>query len=85
MFNSKVIRWFQIFYLTIATYFMGSTLGNLGTMKSEILNIRRKHAWEQRKVTKRFTDDMQAYDHDDKVDEFEILSELLIDPQQDFL
>jgi hypothetical protein len=29
--------------------------------------------WERRKVTRRFIDELQAYEHDDNVDQFEFL------------
>lgn len=66
-------RWFKIFYLTMATYAVGNSLGKLGELKSELEELRRRHAWESRKVTKRFIREMQADETDDKVDQYEFL------------
>ena len=72
------LRWFKIFYLTFATYVVGSSLGRLGSLKTELSEARRQHAWDRRKVTRRFVDEMQAYDCDDKVDQYEFLTASLI-------
>jgi len=73
------LRWFQIFYLTISTYFVGSALGQLGNLKSELADIRLSYAWESRPVTKRFMEEVRGYDGDDKCDQYEfVLSGLLM-------
>jgi len=64
------MRWFQIFYLTLSTYFVGSALGQLGSLKSEIRDITQYYSWESRPVSKRFLDEVQAEEHDDKVDQY---------------
>jgi hypothetical protein len=56
-----------------ATYIVGNSLGKLGSLKQELSKIRRRHAWDRRRVTKRFIDELQSYDHDDKVDQYEFL------------
>lgn len=67
------LRWFQIIYLTTSTYYVGTVLGQLANLKTEIAEIKRHHAWERRKMTKRFVNEIQAYEHDDKVDQYEYL------------
>ena len=67
------MRWFQIFYLTLSTYFVGSALGKLGDLRSELEDLKRYYVWENRKVTRRFIEEMQAYEHDGRVDQFEFL------------
>jgi len=67
------MRWFQIFYLTVSTYFVGDCFGKLGSLKEEILEIRRQYAWGRRKCTKALINDMQADVHDEKVDQYEFL------------
>jgi hypothetical protein len=67
------LRWFQIFYLTLSTYFVGNCLGKLGALRAELAEVRRRYVWERRKVTRRFIDELQAYEHDDNVDQFEFL------------
>jgi hypothetical protein len=58
-------RYFQIPYLVIATYFVGSTIGRIGTLNEEVLEIRRLHAWDRSQITKTLIEDMQADVHDD--------------------
>ena len=65
------MRWFQIPYLILGTYFVGSALGKLGSLKEELTNIRRYYAWQRRQVSKSMIEDMQAYEHDDVVDQYE--------------
>lgn len=61
-----------------STVLVGNSLGKLGSLREELNDIRREHAWDRRKVTKRWVDEMQAYVHDDKVDEYEFLVSSLI-------
>lgn len=67
------MRWFQIFYLIISTYVVGSTLGSLASLKSELDEIRIYYAWSRREVSKGMIEDMQAYEHDDKIDQYEFV------------
>ena len=67
------MRWFQIFYLTVSTYFVGSALGKLGDLRQQLQDMKRYYVWESRKVTRRFIEEMQAYENDGKVDQFEFL------------
>lgn len=46
------MRWFQIIYLSLGTYFTGSALGKLSALKEEMETIRRYHAFERREVNK---------------------------------
>jgi hypothetical protein len=71
-------RWFQIIFLTIGTYFVGNVLGRVGTLNKEISEVSKRYAWRRREVSKGMIEDMQAYDHDDKVDQYEfVVSSLL--------
>ena len=72
------LRYFKIFYLMISTALVGNALGKLGALKEELSEARKEHAWDRRPVTKRMIDEMQAYDHDDKVDQYEFLVSSLI-------
>ncbi|KAL7562552.1 hypothetical protein ACA910_015436 [Epithemia clementina (nom. ined.)] len=74
----KSLRYFNIFYLLFSTILVGNALGKLGTLKEEMQLARRRHAWDRRPITKRMIDEMQAYDHDDKVDQYEFLVSSLI-------
>jgi len=67
------MRWFQIFYLVISTYFVGDSLGRLGSLRDEIHEIRREYAWSRREVSKGMLEDMQADDHDDVIDQYEYI------------
>jgi len=67
------LRWFTIFYLILSTYSVGHCLGKLRALKSELRNVRRYHAWQRTKVTKRYIEETQAYEEDNKVDQYEFL------------
>ena len=72
------LRYFKIVYLMFSTVLVGNALGKLGSLREELIEVRREHAWSRRKVTKRLIDEMQAYDHDDKVDQYEFLVSSLV-------
>ena len=72
------LRYFKIFYLMISTAIVGNALGSLGALKEELRAVRARHAWDNRPITKRMIDEMQAYDHDDKVDQWEFLVSSLV-------
>ena len=72
------LRWFKIIYLILSTYSVGNCLGKLATLKEDLSDLRRHHAWNRRKVTKRYIEETQAYQHDDKVDQYEFLVASLI-------
>jgi hypothetical protein len=65
------MRWFQIFYLVISTYFVGDSLGRIASLNQEIVEIGREHVWSRREVSQGMLGDMQADDHDDKIDQYE--------------
>lgn len=65
------LRWFQIIYLMVATYFVGSALGKLASLKQELIDTARFYAWDRQGVSKGMITNMQAYEHDDKVDQYE--------------
>lgn len=48
------LRWFKIFYLILSTYSVGNCLGKLSVLKRELSMVRRHHAWQRRKVTRRY-------------------------------
>ena len=64
-------RWFQIFYLIISTYFVGNALSGFATLQTQIEEIRRRSTWQRREVSKAMIDEMQGFEHDDKIDQFE--------------
>uniref|UniRef100_A0A6S8HY86 Potassium channel domain-containing protein n=1 Tax=Amphora coffeiformis TaxID=265554 RepID=A0A6S8HY86_9STRA len=72
------LRYFKIVYLMASTVLVGNALGKLGSLRQELSEIRRQHAWDRRKISKRFINEMQAYEHDDKVDQYEFLVASLI-------
>ena len=74
----KGLLYFKIPYLLISTVLVGNALGNLGNLNEELAKARKQHQWNSRPVTKRLIDQMQAYEHDDKVDQFEFLVASLV-------
>ena len=72
------LRYFKIVYLMLSTVVVGRALGKLGSLREDLAEVRREHAWSRRKVTNRLVDEMQAYVHDDKVDAFEFLVSSLV-------
>jgi hypothetical protein len=73
------MRWFQVFYLLISTYFVGDALGKLGSYNEEIRQLRRFFAWNRREVSQGMIEDWQASDHDDKIDQYEFALASLLD------
>jgi hypothetical protein len=65
------LRWFQVFYLTLSTYFVGNALGKVASLQSTIEQIRRQYAWKRREVSKGLIKEMQSHEHDDSVDQYE--------------
>uniref|UniRef100_A0A7S1D5Z9 Uncharacterized protein n=1 Tax=Cyclophora tenuis TaxID=216820 RepID=A0A7S1D5Z9_CYCTE len=55
----------------MSTYFVGNALTGFATLQSQIDEIRRRAAWQRREVSKAMIDEMQADEHDDKIDQFE--------------
>lgn len=72
------LRYFKIAYLMFSTVIVGNAFGKLGSLKQELTEIRRQHAWNRRKVTERWIDEMQAYNNDGQVDQYEFLVSSLI-------
>lgn len=58
-------------FLVFSTYFVGDSLGRLGSLSKEIAEIRRQYAWDCREVSRGLINDMQAEEHDDKIDQYE--------------
>ena len=68
------MRWFQIFYTTLGTAFVGSVFGSIASLKNEIQDLRRLYAWKRREVSKRLIEDMNGNnDADDHIDQYEFL------------
>lgn len=67
------LRWFQIFYLILSTYFVGNTLGGLAALKDELHEILSYTAWNRREVSKGLIDELQPYEHDGKIDQYEFV------------
>eukprot|EP00545_Synedropsis_sp_CCMP1620_P002586 CAMPEP_0119004224 /NCGR_PEP_ID=MMETSP1176-20130426/1025_1 /TAXON_ID=265551 /ORGANISM="Synedropsis recta cf, Strain CCMP1620" /LENGTH=498 /DNA_ID=CAMNT_0006955909 /DNA_START=26 /DNA_END=1522 /DNA_ORIENTATION=+ len=67
------MRWFNIFYLVLSTYFVGSTLGGLASLQTEVEEVRRKTAWGRRETSRSLIDEMQPEEHDGKIDQYEFL------------
>ena len=65
------LRWFQVFYLTLSTYFVGNSLGKVASLQSEIEQTRRRYAWKRREVSKGLIKEMQSHEHDESVDQYE--------------
>jgi hypothetical protein len=67
------MQWFQIFYLILSTAFVGNTLGGLASLRGDIEEVRRKTAWERRKVSRSLIDEMQPEENDARIDQYEFL------------
>jgi hypothetical protein len=76
------MRWFQIFYLVISTFFVGGALGKIGSLQDELQGIRRYYAWERREVSKGMVEDMQAEGHDNNIDQYEFVVASLLELQK---
>jgi len=73
------MRWFQVFYLAFSTVFVGHAFGQLASLRDELKKVRQEYVWKRQEVNKRMVEEMQAYDHDDKVDQYEfVVSSLLL-------
>lgn len=73
------MRWVQIIFLVFSTYFVGDSLGRLGSLSKEIGAVRRQYAWDRREASAGLIIDMQAEEHDDKIDQYEFaLASLLV-------
>jgi len=71
------LRWFNIFFTTFGTAFVGSVFGSLAGLQSEVDNHRRTHAWKRREMSKMMVDELQI--NDDKLDQYEfVLGSLLV-------
>jgi hypothetical protein len=65
------LRWFQVVYLIVSTYFVGNTLSGLRSLKDEIKEIKKFTAWNRRELSKCLIDENKPYEHNYKVDQFE--------------
>jgi len=64
-------RWFQVFYISFSTYFVGAAIGMIANLADDIKKARLQFAWNRREVSKGMIEDMQAYDHDTTIDQYE--------------
>lgn len=67
------MRLFQVFYLCLGTFFVGNTLGKLASLKSDMVEIKRLHAWNEREVSKEMIYFDQADHQDPVVDQYEFV------------
>lgn len=65
------MRPMQIFYLTLSTYFTGSALGRLSSLKEDLEKIRKYHAFERREVNKNMMHYLASTDDPSRVDMYE--------------
>jgi Ion channel len=75
------MRWFQLFYLAFGTFFVGNAFGKLSGLKEELSTLKKRFVWQHLEVSRRMIEEMQAYEHDDKIDQYEfvVASLLLLD------
>lgn len=74
----KEMAWFQVVYLSFCTYLTGSALGKLGTLHSDLSQVRRYHAWHRRDVNKHVIKYISSTEDPTRVDQFEfVISSLL--------
>lgn len=76
------LRWFQILYLIISTYFVGQTLGGLASLRNELDEVRIKTAWGRREVSRGLIDEMQPEDNNGSIDQYEFLVASLLQLQK---
>lgn len=67
------MRWFNIFFTTFGTAFVGAVFGAAAGLKDEVADMRRYYAWKRREVSKQLIDDMQGSSADEKVDQYEFM------------
>lgn len=67
------LRWFNIFFTTLGTAFVGSVFGGVASLRNDIQDLRRYYAWKRREVSKRLIEDMKGVDSDDQLDQFEFM------------
>jgi hypothetical protein len=53
-------------------------LGGLANLKHEIHEIQQHSAWNRRELSKGLIDELQPYDHDDKIDQYEFVVASLV-------
>ena len=72
------MRAFQIVYLLIATIVVGQAIQRLASLREEIEDITKFMAWGSREVSKGLIHELQPYEHDDKIDQYEFAMASLI-------
>lgn len=65
------LRWFNIFFTTFGTAFVGGVFGSLAGLKSEVTDRRNFYAWRRREVSKHMIRELQI--NDDKLDQYEFM------------
>jgi hypothetical protein len=72
------MRWFQIFFTTFGTAFVGAVFGAAAGLKDEVADMRRFYAWKRREVSKQLIQDMQGSNPDQVVDQYEFMVSSLL-------
>jgi len=67
------LRWFQIFFTTFGTAFVGAVFGAFAGLRDEVSDMRRFYAWQRREISETLIEEMQGSDADEKVDQFEFM------------
>lgn len=75
------MRWFNILYLILSTYFVGQALGGLVSLRSELEEVRIKTAWGRREVSRGLIEEMQPDDNNGSIDQYEFLVASLLQLQ----
>lgn len=71
------LRWFDIFFTTIGTAFVGTVLGSFAGLREEIDEYQRFYTWKRRELSKMLVNELQV--DDDKLDQHEfVIGSLLI-------
>ncbi|KAL7549040.1 hypothetical protein ACHAWF_012302 [Thalassiosira exigua] len=69
------LRWFQLFYLAICIYFIGSSLGKLGELNKNLESMQRLYLWQTQEASYSMLHDFSGRPDDDgseaKIDQFE--------------
>lgn len=78
MTSKPAMRYFQILYLMISTYFVGNLWGKLGNLKDSVKKTKRYHAWQRREVNKHMMYYLSSSDDPKRIDQYEfVLASLL--------
>lgn len=76
------MRWFNILYLILSTYFVGQALGDLASLRTELEEVRIKTAWGRREVSRGLIEEMQPDENNGSIDQYEYLVASLLQIQK---